>query len=215
MCICIRRNLMKKHVMLALLILFLGSSFVFAGALGAGVSAGGSLSFVDSTSTDTEGTPRYGFTGGVFGEFAFYSIENVVDFSAQPGVYYAMKGYNQTAPSEVEAVINYIEIPVLLKASVPLNLPVQPYILVGPALSVKLNSEWTPNALEGASELNEELTLLDYGIVMGAGVDLDMGISIDARFNLGLSQITKGSTYLETQEMKNRYVSLMVSYNIL
>ncbi|HLW22405.1 MAG TPA: hypothetical protein VKZ39_04405, partial [Sphaerochaetaceae bacterium] len=54
---------------------------------------------------------------------------------------------------------------------------------------------------------------LDFGVVFGAGVDLDMGISVDARFNLGLLNIEdepSGDDYT-----KNRSISLMVSYNIL
>ncbi|MEA5032023.1 MAG: porin family protein [Sphaerochaeta sp.] len=207
---------MKKHVMLALLILFLGSSFVFAGAFGAGVSAGGSLSFV-GTEAESEGSPRYGFTGGVYADYAFYSIENVVDFSVQPGVYFAMKGFNTDHPAfeETKVNLNYIEVPVLLKAGFPLGLPVDPYILVGPTVGVRLSSDYEAEAAEG--ELNENIKLIDYGVTMGAGVDLDMGLSIDARFNLGLVEIgdEAAAAFGGVVDWKNRSVSLMVSYNIL
>jgi len=214
---------MKKHVMLALLILFLGSSFVFAGAFGAGVSAGGSMAFV-GTEPSGEGTPRYGFTGGVYGDYAFYAIENVVDFSVQPGVYFAMKGFRTEledfGDAKMEVNMNYIEVPVLLKATFDFNLPVKPFVLVGPSVGYAITKEviipetvpspWNEGIV---ASYEEDTSNFDFGLVFGAGVDLDMGISIDARFNLGLLNIDNEAT--GDDYTKNRSVSLMVSYNIL
>lgn len=207
---------MKKHVLLALLILFLGSSFVFAGAFGVGVSAGGSLSFV-GTAAESDGSPRYGFTGGVYADYAFYSLENVVDFFVQPGVFFVMKGFNTNHPlfEETKVNLNYIEVPILVKAGFPLDLPIDPYVLVGPTVGVRLSSDYASDASEG--ELDDNIKLIDYGVTMGAGVDLDMGLSIDARFNLGLVEIGDESApaFGGVVDWKNRTLSVMVSYNIL
>ncbi|MGE0073875.1 MAG: porin family protein [Sphaerochaetaceae bacterium] len=227
---------MKKHVMLALLILFLGSSFVFAGAFGAGVSAGGSMAFV-GTEPSGDGTPRYGFTGGVFGEYDFYAIENIVDFSAQTGVYFMMNGFRSdvnlvgapgpspfTEETPTNFNLNYIQVPVLLKASFPLNLPVKPFALVGASAGYLITK-----SVEASDDLSEaedgyftaavsdpyedKLSNFDFGLVFGAGVDLDMGLSIDARFNLGLMNIDEDAS--GDDYTKNRSITLMVSYNIL
>lgn len=204
---------MKRKLILALLILVVGTSFVFAGAFGAGVSAGGNLAFV-GTEPSGDGTPRYGFTGGIYGDYAFYSMENVMDLSAQLGVYYSQKGFRSTTPADITANYDYIEVPVLVKASIPLDIPVDPYLLVGGSVGMIVGNsfEFDPANPTG-SEVYEGYTKdLDYGLVFGAGVDLDMGVAVDARFNLGLANITEnpGQEY-----MKNRSVSLMVSYNIL
>jgi len=226
---------MKKHVMLALLILFLGSSFVFAGAFGAGVSAGGSMAFV-GTEPSGEGTPRYGITGGVFGEYDFYSIENIVDLSAQSGVYFVMNGFRSdvdltaapgtpfTEVTPTEFNLNYIQVPVLLKASFPLNLPVKPFALVGASAGYLITkSVGTSEDLNTTQEdyyngavvdpYEEKLSNFDFGLVFGAGVDLDMGLSIDARFNLGLMNIDQDAT--GDDYTKTRSITLMASYNIL
>jgi hypothetical protein len=208
---------MKRKLILALLILAVGTSFVFAGAFGAGVSVGGNLAFV-GTDPSGDGTPRYGFTGGIYGDYAFYSMENVMDLSAQLGVYYSQKGYRSelTSPVTTDLTVNidYIEVPVLVKASIPLDIPVDPYLLVGGSVGmiVVKSAETDPAVAPVNDSVESDTKDLDYGLVFGAGVDLDMGVSIDARFNLGLANITESASY---DYMKNRSVSLMVSYNIL
>ena len=207
---------MKRKLILALLILVVGTSFVFAGAFGAGVSAGGNLAFV-GTDPSGDGTPRYGFTGGLYGDYAFYAVEDVMDLSAQLGVYYSQKGYRSEVSAyatDLTVNIDYIEVPVLVKASIPLGIPVDPYLLVGGSVGmiVVKSAETDPAVAPLNDSVESDTKDLDYGLVFGAGVDLDMGVSIDARFNLGLANITESSNY---EYMKNRSVSLMVSYNIL
>lgn len=208
---------MKKSILLALSMLLIGSSLIFAGTFGAGVSVGGSMSFV-GTDPSGDGTPRYGFTGGLYGDYGFYSIENVVDFSVQPGVYFAMKGYRSeiTSPgaADMTANFNYVEVPVLVKATIPLQMAVKPYLLVGPSVGYVVTNEveMDPAAYQAVGDaVSDSIQSLDYGVVFGAGVDLDMGIAVDARFNLGLANITDLASY---EYMRNRSVSLMVSYNL-
>lgn len=206
---------MKKQLLAVLLIVVFAVSFVSAGTFGAGVSVGGSMAFV-GVEPSGEGSPRYGFTGGIYGDYAFYSMGEMVDFSVQPGVYYAMKGFkSDLGPLELTVNHDYIEVPILVKASFPLDLPVDPYLLVGPAVSYRIvNSVSTdPEDPGTVSAVEEKYQSFDLGVVFGAGVTLDMGISIDARFNLGLLNVEKepaGDNYT-----KNRSISLMASYNIL
>lgn len=211
---------MRKQILIVFLVLVFAVSSVAAGTFSAGVSVGGSLAFV-GVEPSGEGSPRYGFTGGLYGDYAFYSMGEMVDLSVQSGVYYAMKGFRAEQPTppttSTDLTVNhdYIEVPLLVKASFPLDLPVDPYLLVGPAVSYRIiNSVSTdPEVLAVEAGVEEKYQSLDFGVVFGAGVDLDMGISVDARFNLGLLNIEdepSGDDYT-----KNRSISLMVSYNIL
>jgi len=210
----------RKQILIVFLVLVFAVSSVAAGTFSAGVSVGGSLAFV-GVEPSGEGSPRYGFTGGLYGDYAFYSMGEMVDLSVQSGVYYAMKGFRAEQPTppttSTDLTVNhdYIEVPLLVKASFPLDLPVDPYLLVGPAVSYRIiNSVSTdPEVLAVEAGVEEKYQSLDFGVVFGAGVDLDMGISVDARFNLGLLNIEdepSGDDYT-----KNRSISLMVSYNIL
>lgn len=210
---------MKKQLILAVLFLVVGTSLVFAGSFGAGVSAGGSLSFV-GTEPSGEGSPRYGFTGGIYGDYAFYAVEDVVDFSVQPGVYYTQKGFRTVLEdygnAEMDVNMDYVEMSVLLKSSFNLNLPVAPYILIGPSVGMVVveSTKVEPSAVSAVGDgylANQKD--FDYGVVFGAGVDLDMGVSIDARFNLGLMNIDETAT--GDNFTKNRSVTVMASYNIL
>ncbi|WP_422480392.1 porin family protein [Pleomorphochaeta sp. DL1XJH-081] len=205
---------MKRKLILALLILAVSTSFVFAGAFGAGVSAGGNLAFV-GTDPSGDGTPRYGFTGGLYGDYALYAVEDVMDLSAQFGLNYAMKGFRTESTSgDVKVNLDYIELPILVKAAFDLNLPVKPFALAGGYVGYAITQTYLvdDSEIDGAL-LGQDNKDLDFGVTFGAGVDLDMGVSIDARFNLGLANIADEGSALES--MKNRSVSLMVSYNIL
>ena len=211
---------MRKQILIVFLVLVFAVSSVAAGTFSAGVSVGGSLAFV-GVEPSGEGSPRYGFTGGLYGDYAFYSMGEMVDLSVQSGVYYAMKGFRAEQPTtpttSTDLTVNhdYIEVPLLVKASFPLDLPVDPYLLVGPAVSYRIINSVSTDPEVGLVEdgAKDKYQSLDFGVVFGAGVDLDMGISVDARFNLGLLNIEdepSGDDYT-----KNRSISLMVSYNIL
>ena len=211
---------MKKQVLAVVLIMIFAVSFVSAGTFGAGVSVGGSMAYV-GVEPSGEGSPRFGFTGGIYGDYAFYSMGEMVDFSVQAGVYYAMKGFRSevaTSPStstDLTVDHDYIEVPLLVKASFPLDLPVDPYLLVGPAVSYRIINTVSTDPEVGPVEdgVKDKYQSLDFGVVFGAGVTLDMGISVDARFNLGLLNIEdepSGDDFT-----KNRSISLMVSYNVL
>jgi len=216
----------RKQILIVFLVLVFAVSSVAAGTFSAGVSVGGSLAFV-GVEPSGEGSPRYGFTGGLYGDYAFYSMGEMVDFSVQSGVYYAMKGFRASKVNvesvgvvEGDLTVNhdYIEVPLLVKASFPLDLPVDPYLLVGPAVSYRIINTVSMESTHPATsaivdDIEGKYQSLDFGVVFGAGVDLDMGISVDARFNLGLLNIEdepSGDDYT-----KNRSISLMVSYNIL
>ncbi|MGE4454430.1 MAG: porin family protein [Sphaerochaeta sp.] len=211
---------MKKHILISLLVLVFAVSAISAGTLKAGVSVGGNVAFV-GTEPSGDGTPRYGFTGGVYGEYDFYSLGEMVDLSVQSGLYYTMKGFRTevdvtpTVSTDLSLNNDYIEMPMLLKASFSLDLPASPYIRVGPSVGYRIINDPSTDpeiaVVEAGAE--DKFTNFDAGIVFGAGADLDMGLSIDARFNLGLLNIEddpSGDNYT-----KNRSVSLMVSYSIL
>lgn len=211
---------MKKHVMI-LLVLVSAVSIISAGTFSSGVSVGGNLAYVE-VDPSSEGSPRYGLTGGLYGNYTFYSMGEAVDFSVQPGVYYTMKGFRAVQPTspttttDLSVNNDYIELPILMKASFSLGLPVNSYVLAGPSVGYRIiNNASTENPVVPAVETSVEAKYqdFDFGVVLGAGVDLDMGVSVDARFNLGLYNIEDAPT--GDNYTKTRSISLMVSYNLL
>ncbi len=92
--------------------------------------------------------------------------------------------------------INYLEIPVLVRASLGSS-PV--YLIAGPALAFKLSSKITngdmPEILQdpiAGDQDWEGLTDTDFGLVFGVGAALPTGfgeIVFDARYTMGMSNI--------------------------
>ena len=121
------------------------------------------------------------FTGDADGGDArssFY-IGGLVDFAVsekfhvQPELLYSMEGNG-----EDEGNLDFIRIPVLAKYYVADSFSLQ----AGPEFAFKIAAE---------NELTDEFTKsLDYGLGIGAGYELESGLFFDARYNLGLANIS-------------------------
>jgi len=113
--------------------------------------------------------------------------------------------------------VNYLEIPVLAKLSIPTKGTVKPSLFVGPSLAIKLSSKakWE-YAGESEEEDIEELKSTDFGLVFGGGVDFALGqgkLTIDARYTLGLTKVGEPEEGEEEVDMKNGAISIMVGYS--
>ncbi len=161
-------------------------------------------------------------TGFIVGGFYRFDLDN--HLAIQPEAYFSMKGtkvgYEETYDSygsritetyEYTFKFNYLEIPILLKYKIPTSRKLKPNLFVGPCMAFKLSARLTGSykyednyAYTGdsgynsyAAEVDEELDDIkttDFGLVMGAGLDIEMGSSslvIEARYNLGLTGLSK------------------------
>lgn len=214
---------MKKYVIIVLLVLFIGSSFAYAADFGAGASLGGSLSFV-STSSDSswDKAPRYGLTVGVYGDYPLYAIEDMVDLAVQPGLFYMFKGFRLKNDSQTfKFNSDYLEVPILVKAEFSMvDLPVEPYALLGPAVGISVIKksglyDTDGDLVEGTETTGDDLNIknLDFGLVIGGGVNVNEEISVDLRFNIGLANIIEDGD--ADNYMRNRSISLMASYGLM
>lgn len=197
---------MKKIVIIAL-VLVLGSSFLYAENSHAGVSIGGNLAFLSADgfydSLFADRSPRMGLSVGFYGDYEFYSMKNKLLLSMQPGILYTMKGFRM---DNLNVNLDYLEIPVLIKASVPLASPANLYLLMGPSLGINVVRESEIGTFTSSSD--DKRT--DFGIVIGAGVDFEANIAVDIRANFGLVNIIDSDS-----RNQNHSVALMVSYAIL
>lgn len=196
---------MKRYVLIVLMLL-LGFSFAFAESIGAGVSIGGNLAFLSTEGgLDTlldDRSPRLGLTAGVFGTYTFHSFKDKVHLSIQPGIFYTMKGFRI---DDLKINLDYIEIPVLVKASMPIDAPVDPYFIMGPSLGINIVRE----SESGNFSFSSDDKRTDFGIIVGAGVDLEMDLAVDIRANFGLVNIIDSDT-----RNQNHSIALVASYTI-
>ena len=193
------------------LMVTLCSSSVFAGGLtGKGVKGG--LNFANFHGEDTEGMNLNSKMGFCAGGFITYSINDV--FAIQPEVLFTMKGtkWDTGYGATITYSLNYVEIPVLFRLSMPNQRSVRPSLFVGPYLAIKLSSKATLESGGVSVDLDwgEDVKTTDFGVVVGGGVDFALGsrpVTVDARYTLGLT-----SFYEAPDDLKNGVLSVLVGF---
>ncbi|WP_286779296.1 MULTISPECIES: porin family protein [Sphingobacterium] len=127
---------------------------------------------------------------------------NIQNFSIQPELNYIGKGTRlKNGNVKTDLDLNYLELPVLAKYSFG---PV--YVNAGPSIGLLMDKE-----SKVIKNYGEKLKKLDFGLQMGAGVAVPLGMGkviVDARYNLGLSDLGKQTS------IKNRGIMASIGYAI-
>ncbi len=200
----------------------------YTGLTGFGIKAGGNISkeigsdarFTVPGSGNTI-TPDFkgGFIGGAFATYNFTDM-----IAVQPEVLFTMKGARHntdlTVPgvgtaNNFRALLNYIEIPVLLKVMPMSQSNVHPEVYVGPAVSFLLSarSKYDIGGSTISNDIKSELHSTDFGVAFGAGVGYGLGsgkLSLDARYTLGVTKIYKTTPQ---PNIRNSSISLLAGYS--
>ncbi len=169
--------------------------------------------------------------GAAFGGFIEYSIND--NFAIQPEFLYTMKGvkgeFEEEDPYTGETVkvkgtikLNYLEIPVLAKLSIPTQGSIKPVFLLGPALALKLSAKTKGEAKgetideSGSEDISSDVKDFDFGVVVGAGVDYELAsggkVTVDGRYTLGLTNVSDIEGAEEDLDAKNAVISVMIGY---
>lgn len=193
---------MKKHLIIVCMVmfgLFLGQNVYAEFGLKGGVNF--------ANLTDGDGDTK---TGLVFG--AFYAYELNDSFSIQPELLYIQNGSKATEDGvTVKFNMDYLQIPVLAKLKFQGSETVQPYVLAGPYVGLKMSAKLKAEAGDSSGETDlDGAKGTDFGVTLGAGVAVKMGtgnILVEARYNMGLTKV-----FEDPLENKNTAFSLMVGY---
>ncbi|MBL7108046.1 MAG: PorT family protein [Candidatus Cloacimonetes bacterium] len=202
----------QVKIMLIVLMLLTVSSVVFAqGITAKGVKVGLNLSTFTGDDADWEGVDKKMRIGFAIGGFITYEINEM--FALQPELYYSMQGAKYKSSEGEDGTLifkyNYIQVPILAKVNIPVEGSVAPNIFLGPAIGIKVSSKiWWEEEGEEEEEDAEDVKSTDFGLVFGAGVEFGK-ITVDARYNLGLSTIADEGD----ADDKNSVISLMVGYS--
>jgi hypothetical protein len=205
------RIMMKKTVCVVLMLLAivtLGTSPLCAENMMVGVKGG--LSLANLTGGDVyNNSIKYAGNGGAFMRFTLTGI-----FAVQPEVLFAMKGAKfEIEDLKSEEKTNYIEIPLLVRVTMPNEGKMKPSLFVGPAIGILLSNKIT-NGEE--IDIKDATKSSDIGLVAGAGVEYVLEKScvlIDARYEMGLTSIMEKSGG-EQKEVKNSVFSIMIGYGV-
>ncbi|MHB1277360.1 MAG: porin family protein [Bacteroidia bacterium] len=128
---------------------------------------------------------RIGFHAG-----ALAHIHLTEQFGLQPEVLFSTQGasYDGTI-SSTNFRLNYVFVPVLLQYMFDMGFRIQ----AGPQLGILLTAKSETNGVK--SDIKNNFKTLDFGVAIGASyVHVPTGFGVDARLNVGMSQISAIST---------------------
>jgi hypothetical protein len=235
---------MKKYVILLLIgfcVLFMFSiNQTFAQYAYFGLKGGVTISHLRGDDADPEifwGTgseqkPRIGFVGGAYSTIVLTKI-----IAIQPELLFSMMGtkYDWEEAGEYDYWVmkfNYIQLPVLFKAYIPMEGAIKPHVFIGGYVSynfsAKYSNEWyLPSYGFGSGNVEEdidgnmtwggspvEMNKFDYGISFGLGSDFIVKgyqLTLDARYSLGFAKLITPDVGTEP-DLKNGVFSVMVGF---
>ncbi|MFO7652739.1 MAG: porin family protein [Candidatus Krumholzibacteriia bacterium] len=181
-----------------------------AGPLGKGIKAG--ITYTQVTNDilgDSDHT--MGFAAGFT-----LNYQLAPGIAVQPEVLYVQQGgkydvliADQGVPigrAELTWDLDYVQVPVLARVSLPVIGSFLPSIVVGPALAFKVSSEFSRESGDVELETGEleDIGSTDLSLIAGVAFKIGAGpagVTVDARYNLGLSNVYDGDG---TAEIKNR-----------
>jgi opacity protein-like surface antigen len=145
-----------------------------------GVKAGASLTNFGGDA-DTDGATSF-YVG------ALVDLPVSGNFHVQPEVQYSSEGAD-------DASLSYVRVPIMAKYYVMEGLSLQ----AGPEVAFKVS---------GDDGIDEATKSIDFGIGAGAAYELPMGLFFDARYNLGLSNISEADAF----DVKNTGIQVGVGF---
>jgi hypothetical protein len=173
-----------------------------------GLKAGPNFSSINTTATAGENYKnRTGFHGG-----AFINVK-MTKIAIQPEILFSQQGSTVKIDSKnYDQNFSYINVPIIVKLYLAAGLNLQ----VGPQFGfVSLAEAPTKDQLTGTwsvQDVKDQAKKYDLSAAFGAGWDLPFGLTVDARYNLGLSKIYGKSS--PNPDQKNQVIQVSLGYKI-
>ena len=142
-------------------------------------------------------------------------------FSVQPELLYSLKGadfnfgfggFGLGLPSN-KLNLTYIDLPVMVKFYPIERLSAE----LGPNVAFLMSAKGSKyNSVTDTTDPNGDVkdsyNTVDYGMNIGAGYELKQGIMFQLRYNIGLSDVSKGPTTGTNYSDKNSVIQVSVGY---
>lgn len=171
-----------------------------------GIKGGPNFANLDvNSSVSNNYKNRTGFHAGAF------ALIKVTKIGIQPELLFSRQGSNfQFNTSDGEANFDYINIPVILKLYTVAGINLQ----AGPQFGF-LSAGEVKSTVSGVTTVQDAKDAYkdsDFSLALGAGWDLPFGLTLDARYNLGLSKINDGN---KAPESKNQVFQISAGFKII
>jgi hypothetical protein len=193
---------MKKINLLFFALLFTAGTALAQAQFSVGLKGGLNFANLDVSSAQNAYDSRTGYHLGAF------TLIKLSKIGIQPEIIFSQQG-SKVKPVNGDSFtsnFSYVNIPVMLKLYTVAGINLQ----VGPQFGFLTNDPVAKdpqgNTIEDAYKKS------DVSIGLGAGWDLPFGLSIDARYNLGLSKIEDNATLDAT---KNQVIQVSLGYKLI
>ncbi len=217
---------MKRLLLLMIVVFVISGLPAFAIDFSMGVKGGINFAHFGGDDANSKGNfdsdSKVGFTGGVFGSIPVKDIILI-----QPAVLFTLKGqkreYTGNTGFEYDSLY-YIEVPVLVKFYPPIKLPgddkYSANVFAGPYIGINLFNRYRLTGEVRDNELSfldakgsyddawGDVSILDFGLVLGLGVDIKNFI-FEASYSFGFLPIDSSAAAMD---LKNRAATLMVGF---
>lgn len=190
---------MKKIFLILSLVILTGLS---ANAQsGFGVRGGANFfNFGGDDVSENDYTNRTGFHAGIYA-----SILGGGPISIEPGIYYSIKGTQNDDAANTRAVLDYVDVPLLLRLKFGDGFN----LFGGPQVSFLVNSKFEGDFAGSTVSLNtNNIKETDAGLVFGLGYNLPKGMNIQGSYDYGFTPIFKNSD----ADVYNRGFKLSLGY---
>ncbi|NJN42133.1 MAG: PorT family protein [Flammeovirgaceae bacterium] len=172
-----------------------------------GLKGGLNFANLDVSSAQAAYDNRTGFHGGAFALFKFTKI------AVQPEIIFSQQGSKVTInTTDYDANFSYMNIPILLKLYTVAGINLQ----LGPQFGFLTSAESDYNPItmqpESGADISDAYKNSDVSLGMGVGWDLPFGLTIDARYNLGLTEIDNSANI---QATKNQVWQISAGYKLI
>jgi hypothetical protein len=170
-----------------------------------GIGVKGGLNFANLSASQSLSANYNNRTGYHFGAYALIKLGKI---GIQPELLYSKQGSSVSVnTTNYDANYDYINVPIIVKLYTVAGINLQLGPQFGFATSKQLKA-----ATASAPSYNDAIKGSDISAAMGLGWDLPFGLSIDARYNLGLTN--NNNIAGATGEVKNQVIMISAGYRL-
>jgi len=173
-----KKHVMKKLSLIVLALVAVNAMYAQPTAVQFGIKGGANLANIKIENA-ADGDHRLGFHVGGLAHIHLSRL-----FALQPELMFSMQGREQEVNGiEYKTKLSYINVPVLLQYMAGTGFRLQ----TGPQLGILVDAESEGNGVE--VDVKKSYKTPDVSWAFGASYLTNVGLGLDARYNLGLSNI--------------------------
>ncbi len=197
--------IMKKSIITVSILMIIGSMAFSQAQVAIGLKGGLNFANIDASSPGAAFNSRTGYHGGAF------VLVKLGKIGIQPELIFSKQGSNiKINGTNFDSNYDYFNIPIIVKLYTIAGINIQ----VGPQFGFVTGATGPVQDLNGNTALQDiknSLKSSDISAALGLGWDAPFGLSIDARYNLGLTKVNEAAS---TTDIKNQVIQISVGYKL-